>query len=271
MPEVNFHGSHINYEFRGAVEGSRGALVLLHGFLEDSRMWQHVLPYFEHLGPILTIDLPGHGKTPSFGYEHTMDFMADTVHSVLEELDMKEVALLGHSMGGYVGLAFAEHYPELLGGLGLFFSTPDPDSPERQEMRLRAAELVKQNKNSFIRAAIPQLFDAESRARYKTEIAQQIEYCLEMETQGVLAAIMGMKVRPDRSRILHMVPQELAPNKIAVFAGELDTVIPYERVKEWREAPGVGFTHTSTHGHMGHISDAEGCGKAIASWWNGLK
>jgi pimeloyl-ACP methyl ester carboxylesterase len=270
MPNIYFHGSTVHYEFRGTPEGSRGALVLLHGFLEDSRMWHSILPQFQSKGPVLLIDLPGHGKTPSFGYEHTMEFMADAVHAVIESLKMQEIVLLGHSMGGYVGLAFTELYPELLGGLGLFFSSPHADSLARQEMRDRAAALVKQNKNAFIRAAIPQLFDEESRALYKAEIRQQIQYSLEMETQGVLAAIMGMKVREDRSKLLHVVPEELAPNKIAVFAGEQDTVIDYALVKEWRDAPGVGFTHTSTHGHMGHISDAEGCAKAILDWWNSL-
>jgi len=270
MPSIDFHGATVHYEFRGTPQGSRGALVLLHGFLEDSRMWDDLLPYFESHGPVLMIDLPGHGKTPSFGYEHSMEFMADAAYTVVESLEMSEIVLLGHSMGGYVALAFTELYPELLGGLGLFFSTPHSDSPERQQMRLRAAALVKENKNAFIRAAIPQLFDAESRNLYKDEIKQQIEFSLQMETRGVLAAIMGMKVREDRTRLLHMVPKELAPNKIAVFAGELDTVIDYEQVKEWRDAPGVGFTHTSTHGHMGHISDAEGCGKAIHLWWSSL-
>lgn len=271
MPEVDFHGATVHYEFRGVPQGSRGALVLLHGFLEDARMWDALLHQFQSHGPVLLVDLPGHGKTPNFGYEHTMEFMADAVHAVIDVLDMEEIILLGHSMGGYVALAFAEHYPERLGGLGLFFSTPQADSESRRSMRDRAAALVKENKNAFIRAAIPQLFDAESRSQYKAEIRQQIEYSLQMETQGVLAAIMGMKIREDRSRLLHLVPEELAPDKIAVFAGEQDTVIDYEQVKEWRDAPGVGFIHTSKHGHMGHISDAEGCARAILKWWKSLQ
>ena len=87
MPLLEYHQSHINYEFRDHPKGNHGTLVLLHGFLEDSRMWKELTPNLEHIGSILMIDLPGHGKTSSFGYEHTMDFMAGCVRAVLDHLD----------------------------------------------------------------------------------------------------------------------------------------------------------------------------------------
>jgi len=270
MPLLEYHQSHIHYEFRSHPKGSRGTLVLLHGFLEDSRMWKQLTPYFEHVGSILMIDLPGHGKTSSFGYEHTMDFMAGCVRAVLDELDLTDCVLLGHSMGGYAALAFTDLYPNYLTGLGLFFSTPEADSPERLEMRLRAAELVKKNKNAFIRAAIPQLFDVDVRNAFKDEISSQIQESLTLDTQGILASIMGMSARPNRTGILHRPPSPLMPDRIAVFAGKKDTVIPFHGVQDWWNTESVGFRHLSDHGHMGHISDSKGCGMAIAAWWEKL-
>ena len=270
MPLLEYHQSHINYEFRDHPKGNHGTLVLLHGFLEDSRMWKELTPNLEHIGSILMIDLPGHGKTPSFGYVHTMDFMAGCVRAVLDHLDVTKCVLLGHSMGGYAALAFTHLYPNYLTGLGLFFSTPEADSPERVEMRFRAAELVKKNKSAFIRAAIPQLFDLDTRNSYKDEISSQIQESLTLETQGILASLMGMRSRPDRTSVLYDPPSQLVPSRIAVFAGEKDTVIPFQGVQGWWNAESVGFRYLSDHGHMGHISDSKRCGMAIAEWWQTL-
>ena len=270
MPLLEYHHSYIHYEFRDHPKGNHGTLVLLHGFLEDSRMWRGLTPYLEHLGSVLMIDLPGHGETSSFGYEHTMDFMAGCVRAVLDELGLTKCVLLGHSMGGYAALAFAELYPNYLTGLGLFFSTPEADSPERLDMRLRAAELVKKNKNAFIRAAIPQLFDRDTRSSFKEEISSQIQESLTLSTQGILASIMGMRSRPDRISVILHPPSQLTPSRIAVFAGKKDTVIPFQRVQDWWSIESVGYRYLSDHGHMGHISDSKKCGMAIAEWWKTL-
>lgn len=266
---IDFKGVSVSYWITGAPS-SLPTLVLLHGFLEDSRMWDTMSNSFEQQGQIVRIDLPGHGKSGSFDAVHTMEEMADVVHEVIEELDLKSPAILGHSMGGYVALAYAELY-ENIGGLGLFFSTPYADSPERKIMRDKAAELVLSNHNAFIRAAIPQLFSAALRPGLRGVISKQIDQSLEMSVDGITAAIRGMKERSDRTRILIDPPQNLRTNKIGVFAGETDTVIPIKQVKEWIGSPGVGYRFISSHGHMGHLSDTENCQSAIIDWWSSLK
>jgi pimeloyl-ACP methyl ester carboxylesterase len=70
---------------------------------------------------VITIDLLGHGETECLGYVHTMEDNADAVHSVLSELAYVN-QLVGHSMGGYVALAFAELYPEYVKGVVEFNS-----------------------------------------------------------------------------------------------------------------------------------------------------
>ena len=269
MAWTTFHGEEVWFEWLANFDPNKPTLVLLHGFLEDSRMWAPLREKLIAGGNVLAIDLPGHGNSPSFGYEHRMEFMADVVEAVLSDLNLEKVSLLGHSMGGYVALAMAEHHPERLERLGLFFSTPEADSEERKEMRDKAADLVKSNKSAFVRGSIPLLFDPEAREEFSSAIQQQITYSLEMPKQGILAAIYGMKIREDRMRLLHLPPEQLAPNKIGVIAGIHDTVIPFERVQHWWDAPGVGFHYASHHGHMGHLTDSEGCGDAILRWWSG--
>ena len=272
MAQIIFKGEPLHFTWWGSLikdHKDQFPLVLAHGFLEDQRMWQTMLPALRNFGPVLTIDLPGHGLTANFGYEHTMDFMADAIEAVLEHLELENVALLGHSMGGYVALAMAEHHPERLRRLGLFFSTPQPDAPERVEMRHRAAKIVMENKGTFIKNSIPMLFDPEALEEHRDQIDEQIQFSLEMSAQGIVAAIHGMRQRPDRTRLLYAPPSELDPDGIGVFAGIHDTVIPFSTVQTWWDAPGVSYRYQSPHGHMGHITDTEGCTEAVVNWWLG--
>jgi pimeloyl-ACP methyl ester carboxylesterase len=269
MPFLEHHGASLHYEFHSS-ESSTPPLVLVHGFLEDLCMWKELLPQWTAFGSVLTVDLPGHGATASFGYEHSMEFMAHAVHAITKHLNLQPFLLLGHSMGGYVGLEFAVHYPKQLVGLGLFFSTPEPDSVERMLMRERAVALVKQNKNTFIRASIPQLFDAKTRKTIKTDIDALISRTLQMDIRGIIAAIYGMKKREDRSLILYQPPKHLKEKGIGVFAGAQDTVIPFDQVQQWWKAPGVTFRYESPYGHMGHMSDRDGCIAAVLHWWQSI-
>ena len=265
MASIQYRGAPVSYQITGAPS-SLPTLVLLHGFLEDSRMWDGLIEEFEKLGNVVRIDLPGHGQSGNFGEIHSMEDMADAVHEVISAVGLEKPVVLGHSMGGYVALAYAELY-ENIGGLGLFFSTPYADSGARKMMRDKAEALVLQNRNAFIRAAIPQLFSVELRPGLREIISQQIDYSLEMSVEGVVAAIRGMKSREDRTRLLIDPPKFLQPQKIGVFAGESDTVIPIASVREWMDAPGVGYKYISSHGHMGHLSDSQNCTAAVIEWW----
>ena len=265
MESIQYQGAPVFYQVTGAPS-SLPTLVLLHGFLEDSRMWDRLIEGFEKLGSVVRIDLPGHGQSGNFNEVHSMESMADVVLEVISVLGLKNPVILGHSMGGYVALAYAELY-ENIGGLGLFFSTPCADGQAKKMMREKAEALVLQNRNAFIRAAIPQLFSEELRPGFREVISQQIDYSLEMSVEGVVAAIRGMKSRVDRTRLLINPPKSLLPQNIGVFAGESDTVIPISSVREWIDAPGVGYKFISSHGHMSHLSDTENCVAAVIEWW----
>ncbi len=269
MASLPFKNGQIHFEYLHNDEAEAPVLVLLHGFMEDSRMWSELIPTWRKFGEVLCIDLPGHGQSDSIDAVHSMELMAEAVWSICANLNLQDIALLGHSMGGYVALAFVEKYPEMVGKLGLFFSTPLADAPERKVMRDKAAELVQQNKNSFVRASIPQLFDPEMRANFQTEIHRQIDQSLEMPVEGIVAAIHGMKNRPDRSHVLRNPPAHLSPKDITVIAGKADTVIPFESVEQWWSSPAIGLRYASPSGHMGHITHRQGCIEAVEHWWLG--
>ncbi len=100
-------------------------------------MWHDYAVFFSEIYRIITIDLLGHGESECLGYVHEMEENARAVNAVLENLKIEKAIILGHSMGGYVGLAFAELYPEKLQKLVLLNSTSKEDSAEKNKQNTR--------------------------------------------------------------------------------------------------------------------------------------
>ena len=128
--------------------GKGNAIVLLHGFLENSTMWSNISAELSTKNRVICIDLLGHGNSECIGYVHTMNDMALAVKEVLKLLRLRKYIIIGHSMGGYVSLAFAEKYPKHIKGLCLLNSTAQADTEERKELRSRACKIAKTNYNN---------------------------------------------------------------------------------------------------------------------------
>ena len=231
--------------------GKGAAVVLLHGHILNRGMWDAFVPEFSRKYRVIAIDLLGHGDTGCLGYIHSMEDMADAVHAVLAELRVRKAILVGHSMGGYVALAFAELYPDMMKGLVLLNSTSRADNEERKANRDRAIKAVKQNKEIFVRMSVGNLFSEENRERLAEEIEQTKLQALKTPVQGIVAALEGMKIRNDREVILHF-----APYPILLILGKLDPVLTYEDNVEQIENTGVKLI-TYDGGHMSHIENRE--------------
>ncbi|EKC49577.1 hydrolase, alpha/beta fold family protein, partial [human gut metagenome] len=145
-------------------QGDR-CVVLLHGYLESLLVWDDFVPFLYKKLRVVTLDLPGHGISVVTGGTHTMEFLADTVADALHALGISRCTLVGHSMGGYVALAFCERHPEMLDGLVLLSSTPNPDTPQKAENRRREIALVKAGKKDALARVAPAAgFAEENRA-----------------------------------------------------------------------------------------------------------
>ena len=231
--------------------GKGTTVVLLHGFLENSTMWNSHIEALSKRNRVVCIDLLGHGQTDCLGYVHSMEDQADMVHHVLHELKIRKAVLIGHSMGGYVALAFAELYPEMVKGLVLMNSTSRADSDERKTNRDRAIKAVKQNYTSFIRMSIANLFSEENRDRLTEEIELVRDQALKTPLQGIVAALEGMKVRKDREVILHF-----ATYPMLLILGKQDPVLNYEENITQIKNTKVELV-TFNDGHMSHIENHE--------------
>lgn len=240
-----------NIQINYYEQGKGQAVIFLHGFLENAKMWTDYMEHFSTKYRVISIDLLGHGDTGCLGYVHRMEDMADAVHAVITHLKLKRVTFIGHSMGGYVSLAFAELYPDYVKHLILVNSTARADSAERVQNRNRAIELIKKNAPMFISMAINNLFADHIRPLHEQEINYTREEALKTSTQGVIAALEGMKTRIDREVLLHF-----APYSITFILGKDDPVMPYHETVEQTLGTKACLT-TLDGGHMLHIEQKE--------------
>jgi pimeloyl-ACP methyl ester carboxylesterase len=240
--------------------GKGSTVVLLHGFLENSTMWNSQIEVLAKRNRVVCIDSLGHGQTDCLGYIHSMEDQADMIHHVLHELKIRKAILIGHSMGGYVGLAFAELYPEMMKGLVLMNSTARADSEERKTNRDRAIKAVKQNYEAFIKMSIANLFSEGNRERLTEEIELVRNQALKTPLQGIVAALEGMKVRNDREVILHF-----ATYPILLILGKQDPVLNYEENRTQIETTKITLI-TFNAGHMSHIENREELSDVLVSF-----
>lgn len=232
------------------TEQGRGtAVVLLHGFLENKTMWNAFISELSQKHRIIAIDLLGHGETECLGYVHSMEDQADMVYAVLHQLKIRKTVLIGHSLGGYVALAFAELYPENVKGIVLQNSTSRADTDVRKINRDRAIKTVKQNYSNFVRLSIANLFSEDNREKLAEKIEKVKLEALKTPLQGIVASLEGMKTRKDREVLLHF-----APYPIQLVLGKKDSVLIYEETIDQIEGTKVELT-TFPDGHMSHIEN----------------
>ncbi len=240
---------HKNTKISYTEWGKGTAVVLLHGYLENQGMWHAFVPELSKKYRVITVDLLGHGETGCLGYVHSMEDQADVVHAVLHELKIRKAVLIGHSMGGYVALAFAELYPDAVKGMVLLNSTSKADSDERKKNRDRAIVAVKQNYETFVRMSIANLFSEDNRERLYPVIEKVKLEALKTPLQGIVAALEGMKIRKDREVILNF-----APFPMLLVLGKKDGVLVYEENATQVEGTKVPLV-TFEDGHMSHIEN----------------
>ncbi|RED50449.1 alpha/beta fold hydrolase [Seonamhaeicola aphaedonensis] len=231
--------------------GKGSTIVLLHGFLENSNIWKPFIPQLSKKNRVVCIDLLGHGQTGCLGYIHTMELMSEIAEVVLKHLKIRKSTFIGHSMGGYVALAFAEKNPDNVKGLCLMNSTARADTPEKQLNRDRGIEAVKQNHKTFIRIAIANLFSKKNQTLFSKEIKSLTKECLNTPLQGIIAALEGMKIREDREVLLHF-----SPYKKMMIIGKQDPALDYNSLKAQSKNTEVIIVELEG-GHMSFIENKD--------------
>lgn len=245
----------LHYEISGS---GKETLVLLHGFMENLTIWDDMERYLSEDFQLVKVDLPGFGKSESIAEIQTMEIIADEVEKLMHYLEVTNFHLLGHSMGGYVALAFAEKYPQSLKSLSLFFSTYFEDDAEKKSIRQRSLRVISDNYQAFANAGIPNLFGINERDQLRDEIelAKQIAYTASIA--GVLASQKGMIERPNRRSVL-----ENFEGRILLISGRFDNAInSIKTIAELPERENIK-AYLLDCGHNGHWEKPSICAEII--------
>jgi pimeloyl-ACP methyl ester carboxylesterase len=257
MNNLRYKNTKISY----SDVGKGTAIVLLHGFLENATMWNSYKASFSEKYRVITIDLLGHGNSECLGYVHTMEDQADMVHAVLHHLKIRKAIFVGHSMGGYVALAFAELYPENTKGFVLLNSTTYADDHERKINRNRAIKMAHKEYASLVQISIANLFSIDNRENFILEIEQVKKEALKTPLQGYIAAQEGMKLRKNKEHLLYLT----AYPKLLIL-GKKDGVLNYyDNIKQIEDTNVQLISFPD--GHMSHIENREELEKMLLGFF----
>ena len=194
-------------------------VVLLHGFPLDHTIWEPLLSVIKERARIILPDMRGHGLSPVTDGAYSMRLMAADIAALLDRLGIDKAIVVGHSMGGYVGLAFAQAYPNRLAGLGLIATQAAADTPEKRHNRLNMADEIGRKGVKHLAE------DMSTRLTTRPELIPSLRtLILKMNPKGAIGALKGMADRPDMTEFL---PSITIPS--LVLAGSDDVMIPIER------------------------------------------
>jgi len=246
----SFNGRRIYYN----DYGSGTPVVLLHGYLETSEVWH---PFAQRLAVkfrVISVDLPGHGMSDSYAVIHTMEFMANAIKELLDNLGVKKAFLTGHSLGGYVTLAFLELFRDSLTGYCLFHSHPFPDTPGTIEKRMSEISLVQEGKQEmFYPENIRRMFASSNLEKFTEAFLHLKEIASGIDGDGIIAVLNGMMIRPSR---LSLMEEGRVP--CLWILGEMDNYIPCETIQsKVKLSSNTRLIVLRNSGHMGFIEEED--------------
>ena len=235
--------------------GTGAVVVLLHGFCESKALWKEFEKPLLQNYQIITPDLPGHGESKINAEQITsIEYMADKVYELLTSLGIVECILIGHSLGGYVTLAFAEKYPTLLKGFGLFHASAFEDSEAKKQNRNKTIDFIqKHGMAQFAASFTSPLFYHKNRQRLSPEIERMQTICRNTPAETAIATTAAMRDRKERIGVLKQ-----ANVPVLFLAGKEDNAVPLKTSLEQCYLP---KEHTviflEETGHMGMFEKKE--------------
>lgn len=261
-----YRSSVLSYE----IYGKGQPVVLLHGFGEDSRIWDEQVSFLKGHCQLVVPDLPGSGKSgllqPLSDKEPvTIETYADCIHVLLQSAAITQCIMLGHSMGGYITLAFAEKYPQTLKAYGLVHSTAFADTEEKKKARERGIELIENyGAHAFLKNTIPNLFSESYKRRSPERVTKLIEETIQFSKEALQQYYRAMILRPDRTYVLKS-------NRLPVLfvIGTEDIAAPVADVLQQVSLPEISYIYVLPDtGHMGMWESADQLNQLLLTFIN---
>lgn len=243
VKNLQYQNKKVHYRTMGQGQ----PVMLVHGFGEDHRVWDYQAVELEKRFMLILPDLPGSGAS-ELNDDVSMENLAGALHAILQEEELGSVVMLGHSMGGYVMLAFAEKYPAMLKAMGLVHSTAVADTDEKKENRKKGIEFIKTHGvHEFMKASSPNLFSSHTKEHNPGLIDVLVNQYKNMDPAALAAYYEAMMRRPDRKEVLKSFTRP-----VLFLAGKEDNTVPYDQVVQQSGLPLLSYLHTlHLSGHMG--------------------
>jgi pimeloyl-ACP methyl ester carboxylesterase len=256
-----------------SITGTGKPVILIHGFGEEAAIWNNQVAFLKNKFQLIIPDLPGSGQSEMID-DMSMEGMAEVIkciyvmesHSSVfqkEELTQsyskdplsegfREAVLIGHSMGGYIALAFAERYPERISAFGLFHSSAFADSEEKKVTRRKGIEFIQQNGAfEFLKTATPNLFSPITKNKKPELIDEQVARLHNFSPITLVSYYEAMMQRPDRTEILR---KAIVP--VLFIMGKYDAAVPVEDGLKQCHLPEKSYIHIlQESGHMGMLEE----------------
>lgn len=242
-------------------------VVLIHGYLESSGVWNGFAERLSREFRIIAPDLPGHGRSDVYSETHTMELMSGIVRDLLDRLGIKKAFVAGHSMGGYVTLALLDLHPGYLSGYCLFHSHPFADPPETVEKRKQDISLVLSGKkDKMVPDTIERMFAPASLDKLKPDVKKSKSIAAGVPGNGIIAVLNGMIKRPSRLKLM-----ENGIKSCLWILGSYDNFIPCEAIQKRVHLPSnAKVVVLKKSGHMGFIEEQEHSSEILASFIKNL-
>jgi len=229
-------------------------IIFLHGYCETSFIWKDFKNYLARRNRVITIDLPGFGKSSRVNYAFSLKDIAAEIKQLLDEKKVSAAVMIGHSLGGYIALAYAKQFPFALKGLGLFHSNIFADPPEKKENRTKLIEFIKSNGvKPFIKTFMPSLFYEKNRRNFDELIEELSNYAEKTSPETVMEYARAMR---DRESSVDFIKRFRKP--VMFIIGENDQSLPLKKSLEQAVMPANSHVlRLKEVGHMGMFENTQ--------------
>lgn len=260
MPEFRFRNKKIFYR----VAGKGPVVFLVHGFGENGEVWSRQVPELQKRYKIIVPDLPGSRNSDMLEGAVTLDDYAEVLRTIADkECPGEFINLFGHSMGGYITMAFLEKYSHRLQSIGLIHSSSFADTSEKIETRKKAIRFIIENGGAtFLKTIVPNMFSEENGIKHPEFVKELFELAITEPDEALIQYYEAMISRPDRSSIL-----AASAHPVLFMIGRHDHAIPFDLSMRQCHLPSIASVNIlESAGHMGMWEDADRTNKAMLSF-----
>jgi pimeloyl-ACP methyl ester carboxylesterase len=227
------------------------AILLIHGFGEDHAIWKNQIEFLSTHYRVIAPNLPGvHCKPLALHHSQAPNIRmyVEVLHELMHHLHIEQYYIVGHSMGGYIGLSFADYYVNHVEGLLLFHSTTYEDNEAKKTSRMKVAEFIQEwGVSKYLEIATPNLFGDAFKKTNPGVIQNVIDSGSGISQEAMIQFVFAMR---NRKAMTHLLQQHTIP--VWMIVGDADLAVPIQdSLEQIKLLPSSNCLVLNNVGHMG--------------------